>query len=461
MALLPEEVAADVTRAAPTGLSSQGFEQATDRAQLNVFCHYFVALGAAVLRRLTGGLPPRRSCRRCWRSGPRPAAQGSASSRALTAAALALPGLVPSTAHAAEGDEAGFQYGRYEEGERRLFGVTSAFDPIEVDTLQGRGSVTLFDCLKFAFNYVQDTWSGATPIATAPLSLGGNRPTSPDGVSGATPFIDGELFFDGDFNPLATDGFGNLTGGTDTQLVHTLSSASPETRKQGDFRLSYDWNEAALEVGGGISLERDYESRWGSLGGRWDFNQKRTTLNLGLSYTASDTEALLDPDALPYIDTSAFNDQIEALKSTGDKILQGAREDWAAQFGVTQILNNNALLQTSLGYIRSTGYLGNPYKVVEVAFVDPGQQFLAPPGGFFGKVQALLEQRPDARDQWTWDARYVQFIEPFNAALHLGYRFYSDDWGIDAHSFEADWGQPLGQGWTVTPWIRYYSQDAA
>jgi hypothetical protein len=65
------------------------------------------------------------------------------------------------------------------------------------------------------------------------------------------------------------------------------------------------------------------------------------------------------------------------------------------------------------------------------------------------------------RNQWTWDARYVHYVEGLDAALHLGYRFYSDDWGIDAHTFDASWGQPLGGGWTITPRIRYYSQEAA
>ncbi|MGH8633991.1 MAG: DUF3570 domain-containing protein, partial [Burkholderiales bacterium] len=422
-------------------------------------------------RRLAMRLLPRRFGRRLA-TAPQLPTQASASSRALTAAALALPGLVPSPAHGAEGDDFSFQYGRYQEGERNLFGVKSKFDPIVVDSLQGSASLTLFDRLKFFANYVQDTWSGATPIATAPQAFisndpscsGGNCPTAADGVSGATPFIEGQLFFDSQFNPVNIDESGQPAG-KNTQLVHTLSSASPETRKQGDFRLSYEWNEAALEVGGGISLERDYESRWGSVGGRWDLNQKRTTLNLGLSYTASDTEALLDPDALSYIDTSAFADQIELrpLPNTevNSRILEGERQDWGTQFGLTQILNKNALVQTSLGYTRSTGYLENPYKVVEVAFIDPADQLLAPPGGFFGQVRALLEQRPDTRNQWTWDARYVQHVEPLDAALHLGYRFYHDDWGIDAHTFESSWGQPLGHGWTVTPWVRYYSQDAA
>jgi hypothetical protein len=384
-------------------------------------------------------------------------ASANPSLRALTAAALALPGLTHTTAQATEGDEATFQYGRHEEGARELFGVESAFDPIQVDSLHGAAKVTIFDRLKFAFNYVQDTWSGATPIATAPLLLGGN--VSPDGVSGATPFITGDLFFDSQFNPVTVDAFGQISG-KNTQLVHTLSSASPETRKQGDFRLSYEWDEAVLDLGGGISLENDYESRWGSLGGRWDLNQKLTSLSLGLSYTESDTQAILDHDAAPYIDKTAFSQQIEVLPF-GVNVLHGKRKDWTTHLSLTQILNKNALIEAGFGYTRGTGFMENPYKVVEVAFIDPNQQSLAPPGGFAGQVRALLEQRPDVRNQWTWDARYAQYFEGLDAALHFSYRFFHDDWGINAHTFEADWGQPVGGGWTITPRIRYYSQDAA
>ena len=55
----------------------------------------------------------------------------------------------------------------------------------------------------------------------------------------------------------------------------------------------------------------------------------------------------------------------------------------------------------------------------------------------------------------------MQYINALDAALHFDYRFSADDWGIHAHTFEGDWVQPLGSGWTVTPRIRYYSQEAA
>lgn len=409
-------------------------------------------------RRLTGLEP--RSVEQPWVTAPM-----SPALHALTAAALALPGLLLSPAYAAE-EEASFQYGHYQEGKRQLFGVKSRFKPIEVESLQGSAKIKLADRVKFAFNYVQDTWGGATPIATAPLAFEGNRESGV--IAGATPFLqNSNVYFDRRFNPLRQN---PLTGALskDKRLVHTLSSASPETRKQGDFKLGYEWDEAALDIGGGISLENDYESRFGNLGGRWDFNQKLTSVDMGLSYTHSDTRAIIDHDAAPYIyDTTlgrtSYNNTNSSridLLSGGKQVLRGERQDWATHLGLTRILNKSALLEAGVGYTRSTGYMANPYKAVEFAFIDP-KQIPGPFGELTGTAIGLLEQRPEVRNQWTGNMRYVQHIDALDAAVHFDYRLYHDDWGITAHTFEADWVQPVGNGWTITPRVRYYSQDAA
>lgn len=385
---------------------------------------------------------------------------------ALTAAALALPGLLPISATAGE-QETSLQYGHYQEGARQLFGETSKFKPIAVDTLEGNTAVALSDRIQFGFHYVQDTWSGATPITTAPLALGGNGgytgSNSPT-LSGATPYINGELFFDGDFNPMAITGYDANTSEPlfkkQTQLVHTLSAASPETRKQGNFTLSYEGDTSGLDVGGGVSVENDYNSHWGNLAGRLDFNQKLTTANLSLSYTESATAAKQDHDTVGYINTQAYQQHI-SHPEVGVNLLRGNRQDWATQFSLTQVLNKSALLEAGGGYTRSTGYMENPYKVMEIAFIDPNSQFLAPVGGYYGQVKAFMEQRPDQRNQITSSVRYVQHINALDAALHADYRFYHDDWGINAHTFTADWVQPIADGWTLTPSFRYYSQSAA
>lgn len=421
---------------------------------------------------------------------------------ALTAAALILPGLAP--AQAAEDNEFSFQYGRYEESRRDLGNIVdsdgnssglskSQFKPITVDSLQTTANVRLTDRIKFAFKYVQDTWSGATPISTAPSSRRGNLAYQNGTVAGASPWLntgdtgigDGIVAFDSKLRPVKTKfdivNFEVLNRGLDKRNVHTMSIASPEVRKEGSFGLTYDWDDATVSAGGGLSIENDYESRFANLGFTLDFNQKMTTLSGGLSYANSSTSARLNHDAQTYINSLAYDGSVPELmpryakvqtipESVGDqKLLRGKREDWTVNFGLTQIVNKSALAKFGVGYTSSTGYMSNPYKAVTAFFLDPVTPFDGACGGldcpsgvsYVGQAKAFLEQRPEVRNQWSFSTGWVQYVDPLDAALHFDYRFYHDDWGINAHTFEADWVQPIGTGWSITPRIRYYSQSEA
>lgn len=378
--------------------------------------------------------------------------------QALTSAALVLPGLLLTPAHASDSNRINFQFSRYQEGKRDLFGVPNNLKPITADVLHGSGIFSLTDRTKFNFSYTQDTWSGATPITISPLAANGNRPiqaNTPSGVTvvGASPIINGQVLLDRDFNPLRQD------LNRDPRSVMVLSSASPETRNQANFGLNREWNEAALNVSGGFSRERDYKSSFGNIGGRLDFNQKLTSVKFGTGYTSSNISAILDHDASPYITKNAFSRQIESRG--GSEILHGDRHDWSGNLGVTQVLNKNALLEANVGYTHSNGYMENPYKVMTVIFVNPAVLNNNQTTPVTGDMRALLEQRPNIRNQVAFNAKYIQYVSAFDAALHLGYRLSTDDWGINTHTFDANWVQPIGGGWTLTPRIRYYSQDAA
>ncbi len=152
-----------------------------------------------------------------------------------------------------------------------------------------------------------------------------------------------------------------------------------------------------------------------------------------------------------YLDNVSFD------KATGVTSVRGTRQDWAAHVNLTQAVNRDALWKLGMSYTRSTGYLGNPYKYSTVyekqsTVIGNTTEFV---GAFY------LEQRPEQRNLWHWQTGWVQYVAPLDAALHFDYSFALDDWGINAHTFEADWVQPVGSGWTVTPRIRYYSQSAA
>lgn len=422
-----------------------------------------------------------------------------AARKALTLAALALPGL--SAAVALEGaDGIDIQYSRYREGRRDIFsndfllGVTKVpqnLRPIEVDGLDLTARTTLREHARFIAHFTQDTWSGATPLGASPLvSQAGNSPRrDADGIiSGASPLAALPMY-----GEIAIDRQGNFLdakGKIDNRHTDVLSSASPETRQQGDFALLYALDNATLSLGGGLSSERDYESRFVSLGGSVLFNARRTTLAWSLGYTNSETRARLDPDALPYIATDYYDAGlctfdggffVEHPKVPSGYVsptcgpdgfggfgrvgatLHGTRHDKSGQLSLTQVVGKHDVLSVGLGYTHSTGYLANPYKVVFGHVANFTNDDPVGKTNLFGDTgsSALLEVRPKLRMLFDWHLGLVHYVPRFDAGLHLDYRFAHDDWGVRAHTVEGQWVQPLPHGWMATPRLRYYTQSRA
>lgn len=376
--------------------------------------------------------------------------------QALTAAALALPGMTP--AKAQDAPSFNLEYGHYDEGKRDLDGQSYKalnLKPLEVDSFSLQGVVPLGDRLRLKGEFAQDSWSGATPVVTVPsaavqaqLLSGASSPNFFHIDRNGTPYV---VDFN-DYDP-GTDTYGHVAH---PGLVHVMASASPETRRQWDGSASYEWDRAELSVGGGISDEHDYLSRFVNVGGKFDFNNKLTVLNWGASATRNRIRASIAANSAA--DTGDFTDQIRTFQ--GQPTIFGRRKDFAADAGVTQILSQNALIQADIGYTRSSGFLENPYKAVLFAFNDPDEPF-DNSGLKYIPIKGSLEQRPNLRAQWAANLRFAQHLGRGDGALHFNYRYFRDDWGIRSHTLEASFEQPLPGGWLITPDVRYYTQTAA
>ena len=55
----------------------------------------------------------------------------------------------------------------------------------------------------------------------------------------------------------------------------------------------------------------------------------------------------------------------------------------------------------------------------------------------------------------------LKYYLNYRAALTGKYRFFSDSWGIVAHTLQIDYVQPIMRHWTLDGSIRYYRQGAA
>jgi hypothetical protein len=218
------------------------------------------------------------------------------------------------------------------------------------------------------------------------------------------------------------------------EIKQILSGATiREQRDAISSSLNYFFDKAALGIGGGFSRENDYTSRYVNTNASIDLNNKLTTLNFGASWAFD----IIEPTDREITEPDGNND----FKSSKTR----SKTSQQYLLGVSQVIDKDSLIQSNITFGYHSGYLSDPYKLVY--FVDEGLNPAVRPGEKF---------------QWAWLTQYVRHFQQFNsAALHADYRFYTDDWGINAHTVEFSWHQPIADGWQIIPRFRYYSQDQA
>jgi len=189
--------------------------------------------------------------------------------------------------------------------------------------------------------------------------------------------------------------------------------------------LTYFFDSGSINLNGGFSRENDYTSRYVGTTISKDFNKKLTTANFGVSLAFDE----IDPTNRP--------------------TLRGSKTSQQYLLGVSQIINKDSLILSNVTFGYNTGYLSDPYKLVYFSFDD-------------GSFDFRRDTRPREKFQFAWLTQYIRHFGELNdAALHIDYRFSTDSWGVNAHTAEASWHQPVGDGWQIIPRVRYYSQDQA
>ena len=204
--------------------------------------------------------------------------------------------------------------------------------------------------------------------------------------------------------------------GIDGKPTLVMSGATiRDSRTELSVAVNRYMGNASFGVGLTHSQEDDYEADAIVLSAEWDFNNKLSTLALGLSYSDDKIEPT---DALLF-----------GRVQKEDKRSRSFSISW------TQVLNKTSLLQSGLSVTKQDGYLTDPYKLRDV--------------------------RPDERLEWALSLRYRKFFENADGALHLDYRYYHDDFGVHSHTVQTTWYQNINERFQLVPSLRYYSQREA
>jgi hypothetical protein len=240
-----------------------------------------------------------------------------------------------------------------------------------------------------------------------------------------------------------------------------------ETRTMPVFGTRYYFDTSTLGLSYGQSNEPDWHSTFGNLNYALELNDKLTTLSAGYNYTHN------------RISRGGLRHAIGHQHGESDSSPQYPELNETSQFhginlGLSQILSKNSLLQLSANYTRQSGYLSNPYKFVYIRGEVTAEEYYlisryASEGIDWGRITNLemvglelfRDNRPDSRNLFSLSSRLNQYLPALDAAVHLDYRFYADDWDVHSHTFQLQWIQQLPWGLTVTPNLRYYSQTQA
>ena len=260
-----------------------------------------------------------------------------------------------------------------------------------------------------------------------------------------------------------TPTFDTISGASPTGATPTASDPLP-TEKISDLRFAIAFAyQHALDrlnrrtLGANFSIEQDYSSAGLSYIRERDINNKLTTLAVGLSGsldTIFPTTGVVN-DGLTPLSADSLTRASGATNGGGgedddeeDDGEVATKVNIDGMVGITQVVNRRMLVQLNYSLGLSNGYLTDPYKII--SSVD---------GSSGATLSYVTEKRPDSRWRQSIYTRAVLHLP--EDVIHFSYRYYFDEWGIDAHTFELKYHFTLADGAYLQPEARYYSQSAA
>jgi len=227
-----------------------------------------------------------------------------------------------------------------------------------------------------------------------------------------------------------------------------LDDSFKDSRTAGYLNWSQPFGDAwSYSAGLSFSTEYDYEHFGINSSISRDFNKKNTTLSAGFAYAQDEW----DPEGgvpLPLSELRGVGDQSNKTSTNPEKTVVDIL------FGVTQVINDRMVAQINYSYSKSDDYLNDPFKFLTV--LDNAGQPVAGPAGLFSY---RFENRPQERTKHSLFMKLKTFIR--GGALDTSYRYLTDDWGIDSHTFDMRYRFNLNAQNYIEPHVRYYIQSEA
>jgi len=229
----------------------------------------------------------------------------------------------------------------------------------------------------------------------------------------------------------------NFTGGvdiyssasTDNIDFNKSSASSMDARSYINIGYTHKLLNKGYTFGikGGFSSEYDYTSINGGFHIAKEFNNGNTEILLS-------GQAYIDK-WIPYFPVELAN--MVTIPTTN-------RNSYSGQLIISQVINQRIQLSLSLESIYMDGLLSTPFH--RVYFSD--------------QTTPDIERLPSTRLKIPLAVR-INYKPTDNLIIRSFYRYYTDDFGISAHTASLELPYHISDSWTMIPFYRYHTQTAA
>lgn len=209
--------------------------------------------------------------------------------------------------------------------------------------------------------------------------------------------------------------------------IDVVSTASPyrEERTQGSLALDMLAGKTQYSASYALSDENDYTANTASFDVSQDLFGDLTTLSFG------------------------FSQGWDEVRKRGDATFEEDVDRRNYRLGLSQIVTPQFMAGLAYEVITDEGFLNNPYR--SVRFLDESS-----PRGYSFQPEVYPSTRTSNAVSLTG-----RYFLPYRAAVHGEYRWFSDTWGIDAHTVAVGYTHPWGGKWIFEAGYRWYDQSAA
>lgn len=216
---------------------------------------------------------------------------------------------------------------------------------------------------------------------------------------------------------------------------YALSSASRSDNRiypTLSYSITNEQKGNAVNAAASFSGEYDYESYGGAVGFTKTSKNKNTEFDIKLQ-AYFDKVFLILPLEMRKV--------MPGPRQSRNYYPTTPRNSYSSTFTFTRVINQRLQLAILLELVAQQGYLGTSFHRI-----------------YFNNGKVTNEKLPDTRFKVPAAIR-LNYFAGDKFIIRSYYRFYKDDWGLTAHTFNIETPVKLTSFFSVSPFYRYYTQN--